>query len=349
MIEKSRCFIRPARGQKGSKMKKVLKPAFFFILSFALFAAAARSVKTNGGQARKMFENAVLSPEQAFPDAKTFYMKTVKNFESLQFLQNHEETSYAADVRNMPDENTEYDEYWHEGNKIRFSNHVNKPPVTIETHLVFDGKTLAVLSNMAPKKQTELGEEAAKRLMSATFSDILGRTSEGAVRYSFKGSAKAGDFDCYVIGLYLTGEKEILKNLFYIDKKTNVVVRAESHDSDDVIYEVKKIGRIDNRFFPAAAEISVKNISNITLSYDVKANEAIDPAVFDISKLSAEVETRRAQQNQFMQELAKKMSEQTTTMIENALNAASSTGAAEAQSVLTNALEVQADEAETQK
>lgn len=318
-------------------MKKVLKPAFLFILSFALFAAAACAGKISDEQARKMFEKAVLSPEQAFPDAKTFYMKTVKNFESLQ--------SAASGA------NTEEDEYWHEGNKIRFSNYINKPSVNMEMHLIFDGKTLAILSNMTPKKQTELSVEEAKRLLSATSAGILGKAPDGAVRYSSKGSAKAGDFDCYVIGLYPAGEadKEFLKNLFYIDKKTNVVVRAESYDSDNVIYEVKKMGRIGDRFFPEAAEISVKDISKITLSYDIKANEAVAPEVFDVSKLSAEVEARRAQQNRFMQELAKKISEQTASLIENALNAASSTGAAEAQAVLTNELELQADEVLKQK
>ena len=238
--------------KKNSK-QSLLKLNFFFILCFALFSTTTYAEKISDEKAKEIFEKAIFIPHQAFQDAKTLYVKTMTNaINRVQAWENAED---------------EMQEYWKEGNKIRWRWSESHPS---EAHIIFDGKIITNIydrygsdyhprdvetgsvdgktyttSNWVLKIQTEATEEDKNLFGNGT--NIY--RGEG-IKYNFIGTEKVGDYKCYVISISVDKSTVVA----YIDKKTNVIVKME--DSSNIT-EVKKIEKINGKFIPVVVEDSM--------------------------------------------------------------------------------------------
>ncbi|MCL1972560.1 MAG: outer membrane lipoprotein-sorting protein [Endomicrobia bacterium] len=301
-------------------MKKILKLSFTAIICVTLFFTAGFSQKPDEEKAQKLLEQAVLLPHQAFSDAKTLYVKSVQSVEMSQIKellqQENLDNSSGIDFEKMFSEsitgNKTEQEYWKDGNKFRISMYNKNAFMNMEIHFVFDGKTLTTISNTARKEQEEFTAEEAKAFASSAasgifnFKDAFGET----MKYEFLGTKKIGEYDCNVVQTAFVNEnaqdneqKEFLKIRYFIDKKTNVVVKTEIVDSVNVTSEVKKMKKIAGKSVPIIIESSVGNVGKGIMTYEIKVNDPINPAIFDSSKISVTMDEESEGQTQLMQQL----------------------------------------------
>ncbi|MCL2390061.1 MAG: hypothetical protein FWD54_06190 [Endomicrobia bacterium] len=291
-------------------MKKILELILLLIVCFSLFVTTGYAKETDEQKARSIFEKAVSIPQQAFPDAKTLYVKSVQTIE----LSDNFKALDRTDILEAFSGNRIEQEYWRAGNRFRLSTYNKNPFANIKMHFIFDGKVLTVLSNMTPKEQVELTDEEARTFALAEMSknsvNAFKKIFDEMVRFEFLGTKKIGSYNCYVVQTVLIDEnaelgdrKEFFKTRYFIDKKTNIAVRTEIDYLGSIISEVKKIEKINGKFVPVIIESYMENLGKTIITYDVKVNQPIDPEVFDESKITLEMSEKYGEQTQMMQQL----------------------------------------------
>ena len=305
-------------------LKQSLKQSFPAIICITLFFTAGFAKNSDEEKAKNLLEHAVLLPQQAFPDAKTLYVKSVQTIEMPQIKellqQENIDNSSGIDFEKMLSEGiagskTEQ-EYWKDGNKFRISMYNKNAFMNMEMHFVFDGKTLTTISNTARKEQEEFTDEEAKAfassIMSNTFNfkDVFGET----IKYEFLGTKKAGEYDCHAVQTVFVNEdaqndeqKEFFKIRYFIDKKTNVVVKTEIADTVNVTSEVKKMKKIAGKSVPVIIESAMGNVGKSIVTYEMKVNDPINSEIFDESKISVAIDEESEGKTQLMQQLAESM------------------------------------------
>ncbi len=205
----------------------------------------------------------------------------------------------ALHIDDILSENKNVQEYWQDGHKFRVSVYNKSFAANIEVHFVFNGKILTTVSNISPKEEVEFTEEQAKVFAmskvsddkAAMFKDALG----AIVKFRFLGKEKLGNYNCYVIQSYLPNDnaedeedRELLKTAYYVDKKTNIIVKTVMPGFEDIANEVKEIKKIHGKYIPVVIETASGDISKTITSYEVRVNEPIDAEIFDASAIPVE-------------------------------------------------------------
>ncbi|MDR1940897.1 MAG: hypothetical protein LBQ47_01045 [Endomicrobium sp.] len=244
-------------------------------ICFMLIASAGNVFGVEGAlnidekKAENIVVNAISSPQYAFPDAKTLYIKTVEKIE------------LSLDSDALKDANNEMiTEFYWQKDKFRISVYQKASSLNLQAHTIFDGKFLITISNGSPRQKSALTQEEAETLLTlGKETDML--SSEH--KYKFLRMEKVSDRNCYVIEKYLdTNQGNLFKTVYFIDEKTNIIMRKED---SNLIAEVKKVEKVYDKYVPILVEEMGEDSFKKSTSYIVKVNEEIDPDIFDDTKI----------------------------------------------------------------
>jgi hypothetical protein len=266
-------------------LKRLFVPLIICFSAVKFFACSP--AKLDSQKARILLENALFSPEQAYGKHKTFYIRTERVIDEAssasKYINELNEESYGL---NALFENKVIQELYVQDNKLRLSAYVESLSAPLELHLIYDGEKLWSVSNFAMTDSQEMTFAQAKDFISFPASDFFRRLRSGyeqsgkEIQYKHTGTAKQNGYKCYVIEMSLKGD-ESSKAVFFIDKKTNVVVKAEWPGIFPNVLEVKKIGKMSGKKVPAISEIFYGEYFTAMLKYSVKTDEYIHPDVFN--------------------------------------------------------------------
>jgi hypothetical protein len=266
-----------------------LKKLFVSLLAFSFFAAqftACSSKEIGEQEARNMLESAVFSPEQAFGKYKTFYMKTERIIGETSsasiYLNALDKDSYSAGAIF---ENKVVQELYVQDNKLRLSAYIESLPDPLELHIIYDGETLWTVSNFAQRDAQKVSFTQAKDFISFPKSDFFKRIrsvfeqSEKEIQYRYTGLRQYNGYKCHIIEMSLKGDSDN-KAVFFIDKKTNVVIKTGWSGVFPNDLEVKKIGNVKGKKVPVIIDIFYGQYFSGVIKYYVKVNEYIHPDIF---------------------------------------------------------------------
>ncbi|MCL2144500.1 MAG: hypothetical protein FWH43_03285 [Endomicrobia bacterium] len=265
-------------------MKKLFLLLFIFL---PLFAGACSSDKINEQKARYMLENAIFSPEQAYLKYKNFYMKTERIIDGTsmtdKYVREFNQESYNA---NSVFENKVVMELYVQDNKFRLSCSVESLTFPIVLHLIYDGETLWSISNFAAKDSWKMTFEQAKDYIGFPGPDFFKRIrsdyeqSGKEIVYKYAGMQQYNEYNCYAIEMELkdTGDS---KAVFFIDKKTNIVVKTDWPGVFNNIGYVKRVNGIEGKKVPVLIEVLYGECFTEMLKYFVKIDEYIHPDIFN--------------------------------------------------------------------
>jgi hypothetical protein len=260
------------------------------LLAFSFFATqffACSSKEIGVQEARNMLENAIFSPEQAFGKYKTFYMKTERIIGETSsasiYLNALDKDSYNAGAIF---ENKVVQELYVQGNKLRLSAYIENLPDPLELHIIYDGETLWSVSNFAQRDAQKVSFAQAKDFISFPKSDFFKRIravfeqSEKEIQYKYAGLRQYNGYKCHIIEMGLKGDNDG-KAVFFIDKKTNVVIKTGWSGVFPSDSEVKKIGNIKGKKVPVIIDVIYGHYFSGVIKYFVKINEDIHPDIFE--------------------------------------------------------------------
>ncbi|MCL1972313.1 MAG: hypothetical protein FWG57_04910 [Endomicrobia bacterium] len=265
--------------------------SLFAVSAFILPFFACSPAKIDEQQARRMLENAIFSPEQAFDKYKSFYMKTERTVDESSEVRNFinalNEMSYRINALFV---NKVIQELYVQDDKLRLSSYVESLTSPMELHLIYDGEIMWSVSNFAAKDSQKMTFAQAKDFIGFPGSDLLRRIrgeyeqSGKEIWYRHAGTQKFAGYYCNVIEMGLkddSGEKSV----FFIDKKTNIVIKIVWPGVFHNIYTVKKIGKVEGEKIPVLAEILYGDYFSALLKYFVKTDTYIHPDVFNESHI----------------------------------------------------------------
>ena len=273
---------------KGMPAERNKPSGYFFAFLFCLLllSPACAPANIDGQTAREMLENAVFSPQQAFGKYKTFYMKTErtidKSYIADKYIRELNRESYDT---NALFENKVIQELFVRGDKLRLSSYVENMGIPLELHIIYDGKTLWCVSNFARKDRRKVSFEQAKAFISFPQSDFFKRIrsefeqSGKKIEYKYLGMRKYNGYKCHIIEMGLEGESE-KKAVFFIDKRTNIVVKTGWTGVFPNNSEVKKINKVKGGKFPSVIEMSYGQYFTAVMKYFVKVDEYIGDDIF---------------------------------------------------------------------
>ena len=265
--------------------------SLFAVSAFLLPFFACSSAKIDEQQARRMLENAIFSPEQAFDKYKTFYMKTERTVDESsdvrKFINALNEMSYRTNALFV---NKVIQELYVQDDKLRLSSYVESLASPMELHFIYDGEIMWSVSNFALKDSQRMTFAQAKDFIGFPGPDLFRRIrgeyehSGKEIWYRHAGTQKFAGYNCNVIEMGLkddSGEKSV----FFIDKKTNIVVRIVWPGVFHNIYTVKKIGKMEGGKVPVLAEMLYGDYFSSVFKYFVKIDGDIHPDVFNESHI----------------------------------------------------------------
>lgn len=267
-------------------MKKIfVLLSLFLSANIMFFACSSKPIDEQG--ARDMLENAIFSPEQAFDKYKAFSMKTERLMyasSSLDLYINElNKDSYNA---NSLYENKVVQDLYVSGNKLRLSCYVESISSPLELHIIYDGETLWCVSNFAQKDSRKITFEQAKAFICFPKSDFFRRIradfeqSGKQIQYKYAGVQKYNRSKCNVVEMSLK-EEPAKKAVFFIDKKTNIVVNTGWEGIFPSNAEVKKINNEEGIKYPSLIEMSYGQYFTAIMKYSVKINDYIHPDTFE--------------------------------------------------------------------
>jgi hypothetical protein len=251
----------------------------------AIFSSSPKNIDEQ--KARYMLENAVFSPEQAFKKYKSFYMKTERTvheaFSAGRYINGLNKEAYGM---NSLFENKVVQELYVQDDKIRFSCYVDSLTTPAELHLIYDGNTLWAVSNFAVKDGMQMTFKQAEDYIGFPGPDSFKRLrskyeqSGKEIWYKYAGVQKYEGYRCDIIEMGLK-EDDDSKAVFFIDRKTNIVIKTEWPGIFYNIARVKKIGKMHGEKVPQIAEVFYGEYFTAVLKYSVKLDEYIHPDIFN--------------------------------------------------------------------
>lgn len=253
-----------------------------------LFATACSKNEIDEQKARYMLENAVFSPEQMFDKYKTFYMRTerivIESAAADMYVNALDQESYNL---NALFENKVVQELYIQDDKIRLSCYVESLTMPLELHIIYDGENMQAVSNFTKKDSRKITLQQAKDFISYPGSDFFRRVradfeqSGKEIQYKYAGTQKYNGYKCNIIEMSLKDDDDEQKAVFYIDQKTNIMVKSIWAGILPNSSEVKKISKISGEKVPVIIEMFYGQYFTAIVKYSVKVNEYIHPDIFN--------------------------------------------------------------------